>query len=63
MIAKLKLHLEVLYNRIIWKLKKKPIVKSIDETLDYINEHHCSVSRYGDGEFTVILGKNCTEYQ
>ena len=40
MIAKLKLHLEVLYNRIIWKLKKKPIVKSIDETLDYINEHH-----------------------
>ena len=63
MIAKLKLHLEVLYNRIIWKVKKKLIVKSIDETLDYINEHHCSVSRYGDGEFTVILGSNCTGYQ
>lgn len=63
MSAKLKLHLEVLYNRIIWKVKKKPIVKSIDEMLDYINEHHCSVSRYGDGEFTVILGSNCTGYQ
>ena len=63
MINRLKLHFSVLYNRIIWKLKKKPIVKSIDETLDYINEHHCSVSRYGDGEFTVILRVNCAGYQ
>lgn len=63
MINELKLHFSVLYNRMLWKLKKKPIVKSIDETLDYINEHHCSVSRYGDGEFTVMLGVDCTGYQ
>lgn len=54
MINKLRFHFNALYNRIIWKLKKKPIVKSIDETLDYINEQHCFVSRYGDGEFTLI---------
>ena len=54
MINKLRFHFNALYNRIIWKLKKKPIVKSIDETLDYINEQHCFVSRYGDGECTLI---------
>ena len=57
------LHFKVLMNRIIWKVKKKPIVKSIDETLDYILEHHCSVSRYGDGEFTIMLGVGCDGYQ
>lgn len=63
MMNKLYLHCSALYNRIIWKLWKKPTVKSIDDTLDYIIEHHCSVSRYGDGEFTVILGIDCTGYQ
>lgn len=63
MFNRLKLHFSVLYNRIVWKYKQKPIVKSIDETLDYIIEQHCSVSRYGDGEFTVMLGVNCSGYQ
>ena len=65
MINKLRFHFNALYNRIIWKLKKKPIVKSIDETLDYIRnmdkdvdiaiiEKRLSLSRYGDGEFTLI---------
>ncbi len=26
------------------------------QTLDYLHEHHCSVSRFGDGEFGVIWG-------
>lgn len=55
---RLGLHLSVLYNKLTWKFRKKPKVKSIDETLDYINKNHCSVSRYGDGEFTIMLGRN-----
>jgi glycosyltransferase family protein len=57
------LHLSVLYNKLTWKFRKKSKVKSIDETLDYINKNHCSVSRYGDGEFTIVLGIDCMEYQ
>lgn len=41
--------------------KKKlgvPNVMSIDETIDYISENHCSVSRYGDGELKIISGEN-----
>lgn len=26
------------------------------QTLDYLHEHHCSISRFGDGEFGVIWG-------
>ena len=26
------------------------------ETLDYLHKHHCSISRYGDGEFGIIWG-------
>lgn len=42
-----------LYGRFGWK----PYVHTIDETLDYILMHHCSVSRYGDGEFAIIEGE------
>ena len=31
-------------------------IKDTDKTLDFILSHHCSVSRYGDGEIAVILG-------
>ena len=34
--------------------KKKPTVKSIDETIKYIVENKCSVSRLGDGEIFII---------
>lgn len=44
------------YNNIGKCTWKKPIVKTIDETLDYIIDNKCSVSRFGDGEFTVIQG-------
>lgn len=27
-----------------------PHILTIDETLDYLYEHKCSVSRFGDGE-------------
>lgn len=34
-----------------------PIIKTTNETLDKIFQDHCSVSRYGDGEFNIIRGK------
>lgn len=37
-------------------------VKDIDETLDFIKENHCSVSRFGDGEMDIIVG-NSIPYQ
>lgn len=42
-----------------WVLRKvytEPIVKDSDETVDKIISDHCSVSRYGDGEFNIIFG-------
>lgn len=35
-----------------------PIVKPIDETIDKIISDRCSVSRYGDGEVKIMLGKS-----
>lgn len=53
---RIKIHVIHIYNRLGKYIWKKPKIKSIDETLDYINEHHCSVSRFGDGEFAIIQG-------
>lgn len=35
---------------------KAPVVKSPKETLDYIVENNCSVSRFGDGEIKLAKG-------
>ena len=37
---------------------EKPQLKILtaEETVDYIEKHHCSVARFGDGEFEMILG-------
>lgn len=45
------------YDRKLKELGFLPIIRSTDETLDKILEEHCSVSRYGDGEFNVIREK------
>lgn len=37
-------------------------VKTINETLDYVLEHHSSVARFGDGEMDIIAG-NSIPYQ
>lgn len=34
-----------------------PRVLSMDDTIDYICENRCSVSRYGDGEFKIVSGE------
>lgn len=36
-------------------LRKQIDVRGNEETLDFIIRNHCSVSRYGDGEFNMIL--------
>lgn len=36
-------------------LRKQIDVRGSEETLDFIVRNHCSISRYGDGEFNMIL--------
>ncbi|MCD4985012.1 MULTISPECIES: SP_1767 family glycosyltransferase [Enterococcus] len=37
---------------------KKPNVKDINETIDFILKNNCSVSRFGDGELRWMIGAN-----
>ena len=48
----------IFYNKNITDRQKKPIVKDTDETLDKIIKDKCSVSRFGDGEFSLIYGES-----
>lgn len=41
---------------------QKYIIKDTPTTLQFINETRCSVSRYGDGEFDMIIG-GCRGFQ
>ena len=43
---------------IIYSFLKKPEIKNTDETIAYIVKNRCSVSRFGDGEFKLLLGEN-----
>lgn len=45
------------------KQKIIPQVASIDETIDYIIEHRCSVSRYGDGELLLTNPQKAIGFQ
>ncbi|OYQ32114.1 hypothetical protein CHU92_14660 [Flavobacterium cyanobacteriorum] len=42
---------------LVTKIFPLPQVKSIEETLDKINETKCSISRFGDGEFLYIIDR------
>lgn len=48
------------YNKLYRKMQREavgmPDIRNTDESLDKILKEHCSVSRYGDGEFEVIRG-------
>ena len=48
----------IFYNKNITEKKKKPIVIDVDKTIDKIINDKCSVSRFGDGEFSLIYGEN-----
>lgn len=45
------------YKRMLKSMTGLPDIRSTDETLDKILKEHCSVSRYGDGEFNIMRGK------
>ena len=40
----------------------KPMIKSIEETINKVVEDKCSVARYGDGEFNIMFG-NSIDFQ
>lgn len=48
----------VVYNHFYSFFTKDPIIKNTDLTLEKIIESKCSVSRYGDGEFSLVSGKS-----
>lgn len=45
-------------DSIVNALRKKPQIKSVDETIDTILKSKCSVSRFGDGEYKLMSGKD-----
>ncbi|MFS0638296.1 SP_1767 family glycosyltransferase [Mesobacillus foraminis] len=48
----------ILYNKVISITVEAPSVKSTDETLNKIVKCKYSMSRFGDGEFSLIQGRN-----
>ena len=57
-------HMRIFFNNHIGNhFWKKPCVRTIDETIEFIIANHCSVSRFGDGEFAVMLGTGYNSYQ
>lgn len=46
------------YNKAITKYINPPIVKNTEDTIKKIIVDRCSVSRYGEGEFKLMYGKN-----
>lgn len=46
------------FNNLIHSINGEPKVKSIDDTIDDIIKMNYSVSRYGDGEFTLMEGSD-----
>lgn len=47
-------------DRIIKNFFQPPRIKTIDETISEIIQNKASVSRYGDGEFKLMINKNIT---
>jgi glycosyltransferase family protein len=57
-ILKIKDSVTSVYNKVIRLIISPPLVKSADETLDKLINNNCSISRYGDGEFALMYGKD-----
>lgn len=70
-IQKLKSDNEIILDHFTYEIADKirkgeillPQISSIEETLRKIAEEHMSISRYGDGEFQIILGHAKDKYQ
>ena len=48
----------ILQDKIIKNIYRKPNVKSMDDTINLILKNKCSISRFGDGEFKLMTGKD-----
>ena len=48
----------ILNNIRVDKFNKKPKIEDTDETINFLLENNCSMSRYGDGEFSLISGES-----
>ena len=53
---KIKILIYKLWNKVYCWCHKKPKVVGTDDTLDKLIKDNCSISRFGDGEFSLILG-------
>ncbi|HEY0222613.1 MAG TPA: GT-D fold domain-containing glycosyltransferase [Lactovum miscens] len=58
------------FMRLIFKItsilvvhKSYPDVMTADETIDFIIKNHCSVSRFGDGELSYLVGNRNPTFQ
>ncbi len=58
MVLKIKELITVKYNQLISLIVKPPIVHNTDATLNKIINNRCSVSRFGDGEFGIMMGRD-----
>lgn len=54
----LKIDFYILINKSKYLLKYKPNIMSIEESIKYIEDNKCSLSRFGDGEMKLICGKS-----
>ncbi|MCV9884797.1 SP_1767 family glycosyltransferase [Metabacillus halosaccharovorans] len=57
-ILKIKDLMTVIYNKIFSFFVRPPLVKSTEETLNKIISGQVSISRYGDGEFSLMYGRS-----
>lgn len=53
----------IFYNYFNRLLKFKPKIMTIEESLKYLIDNKCSLSRFGDGEMKIIMGKDLTFQQ
>lgn len=56
-------HFLSLFYPVVIKIWPLPVVKSIDETIDKLINERLSISRFGDGEFFLILEKKDIFFQ
>lgn len=67
---KLKKNILSIWNELYIKIKaynvrrkNKLSIMSLEDTINYIHLHKCSISRYGDGEFDIMLGQGEPNFQ
>ncbi len=56
LLIEVRLGLKLRSYRTYWKFLKRLRIMSSAETVDYIIKNKCSASRFGDGEFAVMIG-------